>query len=75
MRHPARVRRVYHGLQPPNTAGLEREGQRIRADLGVGPDDFLVGNVGPSAGGVMYGPCCATKSYTNWAIEILPFLE
>jgi prepilin-type N-terminal cleavage/methylation domain-containing protein len=26
-------------------------------------------------GGVMYGPCCATKSYTNWAIEILPFLE
>jgi glycosyltransferase involved in cell wall biosynthesis len=46
VRHPARVRRVYHGLQPPDTAGLEREGQRIRADLGVGPGDFLVGNVG-----------------------------
>lgn len=26
-------------------------------------------------GGVMYGPCCGTKSYTNWAIELLPFLE
>lgn len=26
-------------------------------------------------GGVMEGPCCHTKSRTNWAIEILPFLE
>jgi prepilin-type N-terminal cleavage/methylation domain-containing protein len=26
-------------------------------------------------GGIMYGPCCSTKSYTNWAIAILPFLE
>ena len=26
-------------------------------------------------GGVTRGPCCATKSYTNWAIEILPFIE
>jgi hypothetical protein len=26
-------------------------------------------------GGVMEGPCCSTKSYTNWAIAILPFLE
>jgi hypothetical protein len=26
-------------------------------------------------GGVMHGPCCSTKSYTNWAIAILPFFE
>jgi glycosyltransferase involved in cell wall biosynthesis len=46
VRHPARVRRVYHGLEPPVTRALEREGQRIRAELGIGPDAFLVGNVG-----------------------------
>jgi prepilin-type N-terminal cleavage/methylation domain-containing protein len=26
-------------------------------------------------GGVTNGFCCETKSYTNWAIEILPFVE
>lgn len=26
-------------------------------------------------GNVTKGPCCNTKSYTNWAIEILPYLE
>ena len=46
VRDPGRVRRVYHGLEPPVTRALEREGQRIRAELGVGADDFLVGNVG-----------------------------
>ena len=46
VRHPSRVRRVYHGLEPPVTLALEREGQRIRAELGIGPDAFLVGNVG-----------------------------
>ncbi|HEX8969748.1 MAG TPA: glycosyltransferase [Chloroflexota bacterium] len=46
VRHPARVRRVYHGLEPPLARALEREGQRIRQELGVEPDDFLVGNVG-----------------------------
>jgi glycosyltransferase involved in cell wall biosynthesis len=46
VRHPERVRRVYHGLEPPVTRALEREGQRIRAELGIGPDAFLVGNVG-----------------------------
>jgi glycosyltransferase involved in cell wall biosynthesis len=46
VRHPARVRRVYHGLEPPVTRAMEREGQRIRAELGIGPDAFLVGNVG-----------------------------
>jgi glycosyltransferase involved in cell wall biosynthesis len=46
VRHPARVRRVYHGIEPTVTQALEREGQRIRAELGVAPDDFLVGNVG-----------------------------
>jgi glycosyltransferase involved in cell wall biosynthesis len=46
VRHPSRVRRVYHGLEPPVTRALEREGQRIRHELGVEPDDFLVGNVG-----------------------------
>jgi glycosyltransferase involved in cell wall biosynthesis len=47
VRHPGRVRRVYHGLQPPETVVQEREGQRIRQDeLRVGPDAFLVGNVG-----------------------------
>jgi glycosyltransferase involved in cell wall biosynthesis len=46
VRHPERVRRVYHGLEPPLTQALEREGQQIRQELGIGPDAFLVGNVG-----------------------------
>ncbi len=46
VRHPERVRRVYHGLEPPVTRALEREGQHIRQELGIGPDEFLVGNVG-----------------------------
>jgi glycosyltransferase involved in cell wall biosynthesis len=46
VRHPERVRRVYHGIEPPLTRELEREGQRIRRDLAIGPDEFLVGNVG-----------------------------
>jgi glycosyltransferase involved in cell wall biosynthesis len=46
VRHPARVRRVYHGLEPPVTRALEREGQRIRSELGISADAFLVGNVG-----------------------------
>jgi glycosyltransferase involved in cell wall biosynthesis len=46
VRHPERVRRVYHGLEPPVTQALEREGQHIRRELGIGPDEFLVGNVG-----------------------------
>jgi glycosyltransferase involved in cell wall biosynthesis len=46
VRHPERVRRVYHGLEPPVTRALEREGQHIRRELGIGPDEFLVGNVG-----------------------------
>jgi glycosyltransferase involved in cell wall biosynthesis len=46
VRDPRRVRRVYHGLEPPVTRALERDGQRIRHELGVEADDFLVGNVG-----------------------------
>ncbi len=46
VRHPERVRRVYHGLEPPVTRALEREDQHIRQELGIGPDEFLVGNVG-----------------------------
>jgi glycosyltransferase involved in cell wall biosynthesis len=46
VRHPERVRRVYHGIEPPLTRALERDGQRIRQELGIGLDDFLVGNVG-----------------------------
>lgn len=46
VRHPERVRRVYHGFEPPVTQALEREGQHIRRELGIGPDTFLVGNVG-----------------------------
>ena len=46
VRHPARVRRVYHGIEPPLTRALERDGQRIRSELGIAPDAFLVGNVG-----------------------------
>ena len=46
VRDPARVRRVYHGLEPTVTQALERDGQRIRQDLGIQPDDFLIGNVG-----------------------------
>jgi glycosyltransferase involved in cell wall biosynthesis len=46
VRYPARVRRVYHGMEPNVTEALERDGQLIRAELGLGPEDFLVGNVG-----------------------------
>src|SRR5262245_6548299 len=46
VRHPDRVRRVYHGLRAPDRRGLEREALRIRSELGVGDTDFLVGNVG-----------------------------
>jgi glycosyltransferase involved in cell wall biosynthesis len=46
VRDPARVRRVYHGLEPPVTRALEREGLRIRSELGISADAFLVGNVG-----------------------------
>jgi glycosyltransferase involved in cell wall biosynthesis len=46
VRHPERVRRVYHGIEPPLTRALEREGRRIRRDLGIRPDAFVVGNVG-----------------------------
>jgi glycosyltransferase involved in cell wall biosynthesis len=46
VRYPSRVRRVYHGIEPPVTESLEREGRQIRRDLGLGPADFLVGNVG-----------------------------
>lgn len=46
VRDPARVRRVYHGMEPTVTEALERDGQRIRAELGLQPEDFVVGNVG-----------------------------
>ncbi|HEY3059490.1 MAG TPA: glycosyltransferase [Chloroflexota bacterium] len=46
VRDPARVRRVYHGLETPDTRELERDAVRIRAELGVGAGEFLVGNVG-----------------------------
>jgi glycosyltransferase involved in cell wall biosynthesis len=46
VRDPAKVRRVYHGIEPPLTRALEREGQRIRHELGIASDNFLVGNVG-----------------------------
>lgn len=46
VRYPERVRRVYHGLEPPVTLALEREGQRIRKELGLASEDFVVGNVG-----------------------------
>jgi glycosyltransferase involved in cell wall biosynthesis len=46
VRHPSRVRRVYHGVEPPLTRALEREGQRIRHELGLSSDDFVIGNVG-----------------------------
>jgi glycosyltransferase involved in cell wall biosynthesis len=46
VRQPSRVRRVYHGLETPVTDELEREGARIRRELGVAAGDFLVGNVG-----------------------------
>ena len=46
VRDPRRVRRVYHGLEPPDTREWARDAERIRLELGVGADDFLVGNVG-----------------------------
>lgn len=41
-----KVRRVYHGLDTDDARERERERLRLRAELGVGADDFLVGNVG-----------------------------
>jgi glycosyltransferase involved in cell wall biosynthesis len=46
VREPGRVRRVYHGIEPPLTLEREREGKQIRQELGLGPEDFIVGNVG-----------------------------
>jgi glycosyltransferase involved in cell wall biosynthesis len=46
VREPGRVRRVYHGLDIPDAQQQERERQRIRAELGIPMDAFLVGNVG-----------------------------
>ncbi len=46
VRDPSRVRRVYHGIEPPVTESLEREGQQIRRELGIAADAFVVGNVG-----------------------------
>jgi glycosyltransferase involved in cell wall biosynthesis len=46
VQHPSRVRRVYHGLQAPSTPELEQGAQRIRHELGLADDDFLIGNVG-----------------------------
>jgi glycosyltransferase involved in cell wall biosynthesis len=40
------VRRVYHGIEPPLTRALQREGLRIRSELHIPADAFLVGNVG-----------------------------
>jgi glycosyltransferase involved in cell wall biosynthesis len=37
---------VYHGIEPPLTLEREREGKQIRQELGLGPEDFIVGNVG-----------------------------
>lgn len=46
VRHPARVRRVYHGMEPLHTADLQRQAVDIRRELGIAADDFLIGNVG-----------------------------
>ena len=39
-----RVHVVYNGVKPPEVTAEDRA--RIRKELGVGPDEFLVGNVG-----------------------------
>jgi glycosyltransferase involved in cell wall biosynthesis len=64
VRDPARVRRVYHGLDTPDTRELDREAQRIRRELGLDADDFLVGNVGR----------LAPQKGQRHLIEAMPFL-
>jgi glycosyltransferase involved in cell wall biosynthesis len=46
VRYPSRVRRVYHGIEPNVTQALEHDGKLIRTELGLDPQDFVVGNVG-----------------------------
>ncbi len=46
VRDVRRVRRVYHGLEPEDAAGAQRARARVRHELGVGADVYLVGNVG-----------------------------
>ncbi len=41
-----RVRRVYHGLEVPSDALVERRRSELRLQLGLAADDFLIGNVG-----------------------------
>ncbi len=41
-----RVRRVYHGLDSGESAALDSDGQRLRSELGLSSEAFLVGNVG-----------------------------
>jgi glycosyltransferase involved in cell wall biosynthesis len=64
VRDPARVRRVYHGLDTPDMRELERDAWRIRCELGIGADDFLVGNVGR----------LAPQKGQRHLIEAMPFL-
>jgi glycosyltransferase involved in cell wall biosynthesis len=46
VRDVRRIRRVYHGYHSRDLAEWERERLRVRQELGLGVDDYVVGNVG-----------------------------
>ncbi len=46
VRDPGRVRRVYHGLETPDTEAQERRRLALRQELEIDASAFLVGNVG-----------------------------
>jgi glycosyltransferase involved in cell wall biosynthesis len=46
VKDPSRVRRVYHGLEAPDSRLVDQERVRIRSELAIAASDFLVGNVG-----------------------------
>lgn len=46
-RHPpARIEHIYHGWEFNRLDTTAEDGQRVRRELGIGPQDFLLGTVG-----------------------------
>ena len=43
--------------------------------IGLAMQNYEMSHGSLPPGGVMEGPCCRTKSLTNWAIAILPYVE
>ncbi len=68
------------GLLLPAIQAVREAGRRMVCSnnlrqLGLGLLNYHDARKMFPPGGVTRGNCCSTKSYTNWAIEILPYIE